>query len=69
MSIGEVLVIVRSMNGGDASGDVQALGTAISETWRIGNVLMMGFPCDFSGEFDEYGIWDHRCDIQARSRD
>ncbi|MFZ2242567.1 MAG: hypothetical protein WAV90_23965 [Gordonia amarae] len=43
MSIGEVLVIVRSMNGGDASGDVQALGTAISETWRIGNVLMADF--------------------------
>lgn len=36
MSMGEVLVIVRSMNGGDASGDVQALGTAISEPCGLG---------------------------------
>lgn len=43
MSMGEVLVIVRSMNGGDASGDVQALGTAISEALRIGNVLITDF--------------------------
>lgn len=43
MSIGEVLVVVRSMNGGDASGDVEALGRAVSEVLRIGNVLTADF--------------------------
>ena len=43
MSIYEVLEVVRSRNGGDASGDIEALGRAVSEVLRIGNVLMADF--------------------------
>ena len=47
MSIGEVLVVVRSMNGGDVTGDTDALSLAISEAHRIGFEL--------SGSFSDAG--------------
>jgi hypothetical protein len=43
MSIGEVLVVVRSMNGGRASGDSDVLGVVISEMQRIGTELVGDF--------------------------